>query len=561
MSETDIILGHYWRNAATCNANTHLIPLDNDAFNRVIGELNAMDRFVGSAKTADGSTNAEYKSWKAHHLPILYFTRRDNRPSDNDNTICASGYAVIDIDNMKSEVNVIHPCVQFINHTHNGSHIFVFSKALLKARTPYEWQSEYNKIAVEIHQIIARKHKEVKFDGSLSRIDWGIYLWYGKWLVNNESSMEWMPEDVLVTQSDIGRIYENYKPARVRDILVNVNSKKESVRAESEDDGYKTSANYTERLLRTGIDETLLSFFNHNSLKKFVMAYHDDYEPIESAKPKHSEYKCYDGSVCEAAILNKSMPKVWRPYDTAHKIEKGNRRKELYKHVKKARLFLLQLDSDDNKTAERENYDVNRLFYDAVRYAYCSFEGGHKYSKDKIRRSVYSALVHRFDEFDKPSLDKRNTAMGRNAVDTETGEIVPMTTSMKRNLAPKVNKTERIKKLLKQWNPLLDTESNISELKDYGYEGVEKLTERTMVSYLKTAASNTEFTEMYPWLLSYKVESGRKPVRIRRREDGEVLEFKTAKECYEWLGISEKTFHTKFKKGRGEAAKLCELIG
>ena len=83
---------------------------------------------------------------------------------------------------------------------------------------------------------------------------------------------------------------------------------------------------------------------------------------------------------------------------------------------------------------------------------------------------------------------------------------------------------------------------------------------RTIKDYFKRAKANPKMLKVYPWLANVEFCGNKKAVTIRNRHSGEKMTFKTVKECCITLGISEKTYHTKFKKGKGDSAKDWEVV-
>ena len=558
--ESEILLGHYWHNAATCYARVTLIPMDNDEFNRVIKYVNTIEQFEGKT-VINGNANPKYKKWKAEHLPLLFFVNNSRRPSADDTACCPSGYACVDIDNLpNTRIDITHPAVQFVNYTRKGAHIYIYSPSLLTT-SPLKWQDAYNRIAITIYDEIRAEHHDVKFDGRLSQITWGCYIWGGKWVMNRNASYDYTAGDILVTDEDISRMYTGYIPAKAGVTIKRVNNKG-NMRVTCEEEAVESTANgktWTEALISLGVDAGMLNDFNHLPLAKFIHKYYGKYEPIHEAKPVYQEYECYDGSVCEAAILGGQLPKTWRPYDPNDKVKKGKRRHTLYNHLVKAKQQLTWLASDENTRAEKEGYDPNRLLFDAAHFSYCFFEYGKEYDKNKIRRCLHGALIY-IDSEDRKSYDKRNISIGKMGTDTETGEYREIGTRDKIRNAPKVNKTERMKLVLKQCRGELALKENIVLIQTDGVGGTDSLSERTIKDYLKRAKTNPKMLKEYPWLASVEFSGNKKAVTIRNRHSGETRTFKTVKECCETLGISEKTYHTKFKKGKGDSAKDWEVV-
>ena len=534
--------------------------MDNDEFNRIKDYVHTIKQFTGET-VVNGETSPLYKSWKARNLPLLFFVSDNRRPSADDTTCCASGYASIDIDNLPgTQIDITHPAVQFINYTRKGAHIYFYSPSLLTT-SPLKWQDAYNRIAITLYEDIRQSHPEVKFDGRLSQITWGCYIWGGKWVVNWNASFDYKAGDILVTDEDISRMYTGYIPAKagVKTKRVNKNGKMTTVCEEEVMESTVNGKTWTEALISFGVNADMLNDFNHLPISKFIHKYYGKYEPIHEAKPIYQEYECYDGSVCEVAVLGGQLPKTWRPYDQKDKIKKGERRHNLYNHLVKAKQQLMWLASDDNTIAEKEAYDPDRLLFDAAHYSYCFFESGKEYDKNKIRRCLHGALVHNDGE-DRKSYDKRNISIGKMGTDTDTGEYRAISTREKIRNAPKVNKTERMKLVLKQWNGKLSSKDNIERIQSDGISDIDSLSERTIKDYIKRAKTNPKMLKEYLWLANTEFGGNKKTVTIRNKQSGEVMTFKTVKECCETLGISEKTYHTKFKKGKGESAKDWEVI-
>lgn len=563
MNSKPTLLGMYWHNAATCYGNTPLVPMDYAHLEAEIRRVDSAEPFSGEPKTADGRTNDRYKAWKRTNLPILYFTLSETRPSKDDTACNPSGWAMIDIDNLpNTSIMVMHPSVKFINYTRNGAHVFVYSPSLLESRTPWSWQNEYNKIAVQIHNEIKAEHPNVKFDGNLSRICWGCYIWGGEYWRNPNSDISFSERagDIFVTDDDIKTIYEGYTQEKESKTLKNVNDNSaiQHVEVETEGGEEKIAKTWTKLLLSLGIDSEMMRDFNHLSLKNFIHKYYGRYEPIHESKAKTRAEELYDGTVCEVAWVDGRLPKTYRPYKPENKAEPHKRRKTLYNRLLNAKQQLKWLASDENTIAEKEVYDINRLLFQAAWYAYCFLVDGERYGKNKIRRTLHSVLIAK-DTEDRKTYDKRKTAMGEMCADSETGEWRKMTTNEKKANAPKAGKTKRIEKVLKQWNPRLSVKENIEALRVDGVEGTDSLNARTVIDYIKRAKNNPNTVDRHPWLADI-VFGNRKSVRIRNKVSGEVLEFKSAKECYERLGISKNTYHTKFLKGNGEAAVEWEVL-
>lgn len=209
-----------------------------------------------------------------------------------------------------------------------------------------------------------------------------------------------------------------------------------------------------------------------------------------------------------------------------------------------------------------DNLNPDHILYDAVLWCVDCCVDGLKFPKKELFEQVCNAIT-RSNTYDcRLYFDPRKFISGSITLDNETGEIIPMRKGNKIAANARCRKTERIKEVVKMWNPNMSDAKNIEKVKSW-VDGMENTNERTVKSYLKLAQNMPELLEEHPWLnnLAFK-KAGRctEQIEIRDLNSGQLIRFKSKKECMDWLGIKSRRTFTQFLKGLTKLNKVYEIV-
>lgn len=491
-----------------------------------------------------------YKEWKQENLPLVYFTQTSKRPIGGS-SIHATGYAMIDVDdlpNVKCESS--HPAIVATNYTGNGTHFFISGVFGL---TPREWQLEYNKFAWEIFCELTAKYGDLQFDGRLSQYDWGCYLWGNRnnWIFNKSRVPDYKPTDIELSEEQLSLIYS-------KDSYWIAGTTKGKVEQKSTDD-------CTIRKLADfgGISPEMLNDFRSLRYTEFLDKYSVQYCKITGTEQVFEWYTDYEGNTYEMGKTNGQKVVLWeiwmqnpRGVPTGsdgrpdYRIQEGHRRESIFKRAVQTSQYT------------HDYLNPDHILYDAVLWCVNCCVDGLKFPKKELLEQVCNA-ISRSSTYDcRLYTDPRQFISGSITLDNETGEIITMMKGDKIAANARCRKTERIKELVKVWNPDLSEEDNIETVRSW-IDGMEHSTERTIKSYLKSAQKMPELLGEYPWLkdLSFK-RAGRRAeqIGIRNLQSGEVIRFLSKKDCMAWLGIQSRKTFVKFLEGHTKNNTTYEIV-
>lgn len=495
----------------------------------------------------------EYKEWKQENLPLVYFTQTSKRPK-GDSAVHATGYAMIDVDNLpnlRCESN--HPAIVATNYTGNGTHFFISG---VFGQTPREWQLEYNKYAWEIFCELIAKYGDLKLDGRLSQFDWGCYLWGNRdnWIFNKSKVPNYKPAKIELSEEQLSLIYDKDSYW----IAGSTRATKGKVEQKStDDDTIRELADFR------GISPEMRNDFRSLRYTDFLEKYSVRYCKITGTEQEFEWYTDYEGNTYEMGKTNGQKVVLWEiwmqnPHSVPkgsdgrldYRIQEGHRRESIFKRALQTSQFT------------HDHLNPDHILYDAVLWCVNYCVDGLKFPKKELLEQVCNA-ISRSSTYDcRLYLDPRQFISGSDRIDEETGEIVSMGKGDKIAANARCRKTERIKEVVKVWNPDLSEEDNIEAVRSW-IDGMEHTTERTVKSYLKSAQNMPKLLEEYPWLkdLSFK-KAGRctEQIGIRNLQSGEVILFPSKKDCMAWLGIQSRKTFVKFLEGLTKYNTTYEVV-
>lgn len=494
-----------------------------------------------------------YKEWKQMNLPLVFFTQSSRRPR-GESAAQATGYAMIDVDNLPNVRCVSnHPAVVATNYTGNGTHFFIGG---VFGQTPREWQLEYNKFAWEIFRELTDKYGDLKFDGRSSQYDWGCYLWGGRenWNVNFNRNIDYKPTDIVLSEEQLNLIYDKdsyWLAGSTRATKGKVEQKS------TDDDIIRELADFR------GISPEMRNDFRSLRYTDFIDKYSVQYSKIIGTEQVFDWYTDYEGNTYEMGKTNGQKVVLWEiwmqnPHNVPkgsdgrpdYRIQEGHRRESIFKRALQTSQFT------------HDHLDPDHILYDAVLWCVNCCVDGLKFSKRELLEQVSNA-ISRSSTYDcRLYCDPRQFISGSITLDNETGEIITMRKGDKIAANARCRKTERIKELVKVWNPELNDTENIEEVRAW-VDGMEHTTERTVKSYLKSAQNMPELLDEYPWLkdLLFK-KAGRRAeqICIRNQQSGEVIRFSSKKECMARLGIKSRRTFVKFLAGSTKYNTTYEVV-
>ncbi len=493
-----------------------------------------------------------YKEWKQENLPLVYFTQTSKRPIGGS-AIHATGYAMIDVDDLPNvRCESRHPAIVATNYTGNGTHFFISG---VFGTTPREWQLEYNKYAWEIFCELTAKYGDLKFDGRLSQYDWGCYLWGNRanWVVNGSPNLNYKPTDIELSDEQLNRMYDegSYWIAGTRATKGKVEQKS------TDDDTIRKLADFR------GISTEMRNDYLSMRYTDFLNKYSERYSKITGTEQEFEWYTDYEGNTYEMGKTNGQKVVLWEiwmqhPHDLPtgsdgrpdYRIQKGHRRESIFKRALQTSQYT------------QDHLDPDHILYDAVLWCVNCCVDGLKFPKKELLEQVSNA-IYRSSTYDcRLYTDPRLFISGSERIDKGTGEIIPMRKGDKIAANARCRKTERIKELVKVWDPDLSDAENIEVVRSW-VDGMEHTTLRTVKSYLKSAKNMPELLVEYPWLndLSLK-KAGRctEQIGIRNLQNGKVILFPSKKDCMAWLGIRSRKTFVKFLAGSTKYNTTYEVV-
>lgn len=493
-----------------------------------------------------------YKEWKQTNLPLVYFTQSQRRPR-GESAAQATGYAMIDVDNLPNVRCVSnHPAVVATNYTGNGTHFFIGG---VFGQTPREWQLEYNKFAWEIFRELTDKYGDLKFDGRSSQYDWGCYLWGGRenWSVNFNRNLDYKPANIELSEEQLSLMFDkdSYWIAGARI------TKGKAAQSTTDDDTIREFADFR------GISTEMRNDYLSMRYTDFLNKYSERYSKITGTEQEFDWYTDYEGNTYEMGKTNGQKVVLWEiwmqnPHNLPkgsdgrpdYRIQEGRRRKSIFKRALQTSQFT------------HDHLDPDHILFDAVLWCVNCCVDGLKFSKRELLEQVSNA-ISRSSTYDcRLYCDPRQFISGSDRIDAETGELVPMMKGDKIAANARCRKTERIKELVKVWDPDLSDAENIEVVRSW-VDGMEHTTLRTVKSYLKSAKNMPELLGEYPWLntLSFKTAGRRaEQICIRNQQSGEVIRFSSKKECMARLGIKSRRTFTKFLEGLTKYNTTYEVV-
>ena len=495
----------------------------------------------------------DYKEWKQENLPLVYFTQTSKRPK-GDSAVHATGYAMIDVDNLpnlRCESN--HPAIVATNYTGNGTHFFISG---VFGQTPREWQLEYNKFAWEIFCELTAKYGDLKFDGRLSQFDWGCYLWGNRdnWIFNIGKVPDYKPAKIELSEEQLSLIYDKDSYW----IAGSTRATKGKVEQKStDDDTIRELADFR------GISPEMRNDFCSLRYTDFLEKYSVQYSKITGTEQEFEWYTDYEGNIYEMGKTNGQKVVLWEiwmqnPHNVPkgsdgkpdYRIQEGHRRQSIFKRALQTSQFT------------HDHLDPNHILYDAVLWCVNCCVDGLKFPKKELLEQVCNAISRSSTYGCRLYTDPRQFISGSITLDNETGEIITMRKGDKIAANTRCRKTERIKEVVKVWNPILNDEENIEAVRSW-IDGMEHITERTLKSYLKSAQNMPELLDEHPWLndLAFK-KAGRctEHIGIKDLQSGELIRFESKKDCMDWLGIKSRRTFTKFLEGLTKYNTTYEVV-
>lgn len=491
-----------------------------------------------------------YKEWKQENLPLVYFTESQKRPK-GDSAVHATGYAMIDLDNNPNVRCVSnHPAVVATNYTGNGTHFFISG---VFGATPREWQLEYNKFAWELYIELTAKYGDLKFDGRLSQYDWGCYLWGNRanWVVNGSPNLNYKPTDIELSDEQLNKMYDEDS------YWVAGSTAKTSKEKDASEEVIRELADYR------GISTEMRNDYLSMRYTDFLDKYSKQYNKITGTEQEFEWYTDYDGNTYEMGKTNGQKVVLWEiwmqhPHDVPtgfdgrpdYRIQKGHRRESIFKRALQTSQFT------------HDHLDPDHILFDAVLWCVNCCVDGLKFPKKELLEQVSNAITRSSTYDCRLYTDPRLFISGSERIDKGTGEIIPMRKGDKIAANARCRKTERIKEVVKVWNPVLNDDENIEAVRSW-IDGMEHSTERTIKSYLKSAQNMPELLDEYPWLkdLLFK-KAGRcaEQICIRNQQSGEVIRFSSKKECMARLGIKSRRTFAKFLDGLTKFNQAYEVV-
>lgn len=562
----NVLIGHYAKNIYYSGYDNELYELTNDNFYDIVGFAPKECPF----KKDDEPD--KYFDWKKSNLPIFYFTFNKRRPNPETNEVFATGYAVVDIDGRPGVKYVSnHPSVCYTNYTGNGTHIFIHTHKLCSCKNYQEWQDTYNTIAYEIWMELCEKYKDdIKFDSHSSLYYQGCYLWNTEWESNPDYDRDWEPENTRYFDADSGVIHEMYggKYTRAEAGTYTSYSKKRSKKEDFIDNG-----NVISQIAENGkrLSDRMVKDFKELDYLEFLEKYEEKYTIITGSETNFENYTDYEGNVYEMYKTNGKHVKLWQPYmqgrDSNGRLintfEKGRRRKSLASHLKQ----LCQFTADD--------LDPDYILYDAVHWIYFYCEDGARFPKTEIISTVVG-MMRSYDKYESTLYtDPRMFITGKMKADPDSGEMHYMNTGEKIGANAKCRKTERIKIVINNWDPSKSVEDNIEHIHTLDYEyylHVDKLSEKTIKSYITAAKKMPELVSKHEWLAEFnnkpqtKQEAGSKggkkskSIVVLHIETRETMEFESHQKCMEHFGIKSRKTFSKFIKGCTKYNKTYQVV-
>lgn len=549
MTKTTETIGHWNRNAVTCSNDSVLNEVRRDDFGKLLEkEIKSIPECPYNKEDA-----YSYKNWKSSNLPILFFTLTNRRP-DRDNAAMTSSYAMIDIDCDNTRYVSDHPAVCFTNYTGSGTHIFIHSYALGRAKTPKQWQDAYNSIVYEVWSDLCGKYgKDLKMDGHSAMHHWGCYLWNTEWTRNKNLDMEWLPEERYFDSDILEKMYKSGTYSVMTENTTGYGRKKKQIQDNSEIIKKLSGHMFS--------DEVYKDFKGSHSVGEFVEKYSKKYTIKTGSTPVFTPYTDYLGNTYDMYETKGEMVRLWQPYlvkkskliDGKHKIGEGSRHSSLYNHMMQLCIFM------------HDSIDPDYILYDACHWVSRYFENPKSFGKTEIM-SVVTSVIKTYDLYaDEWTMwhDKRMFVSGDVRLDKDTGECVKMDKGMKIGANAKCRKTGRIVELIKIWNPDKEIDFNLRYARDY-CDDLENKSDKTLKDYIECAKQMPELVKDYPWLKDIEIEKKQKgrqkqPVVIENTETGERFEFKSKKECMEYLGIRSKATFTAFMNGKSKFNKKFKI--
>lgn len=543
MNNQSIIIGHYGTSAYT-DKDSLLSPLTQENFNQVVEKVKPWNENLES-----------YRVYKTS-LPILFFTHNTSRPKKGEPIWC-SGYGCIDIDDGGRYVSE-HPAVCCINYTPHGTHIF-FHWDGSWGRTAKEWQDTYNSITYEIwREIQENEGKVIQFDGHSSSPYQGIFLWNTEWVGNKAFNREWQKTDHFLSSSTLE---EMYKEGSYKAFTPSTPSIYEWVEG------------------NINLNSDMKEKFNRLSYQEFLSQYETTYQPTRGTRPLFTPYTDYEGNIYDMYETKGRAVRMWMPWMRNHKnedgtlisdfrIEKGGRRRSLWLHLSQVKQYL------------GSTLTLPQLLYDAVYWVRNYCKDAENFSKKELMETVYNRWKIDIGEDNDYLLpDPRRFITGSRRWDTETGEEVGMEKGDKIRANAKCRKTERIRLVVKMYDPEKTMEENLQAINSWEEDLLpHSLNLRLMKDYLLKASLMEDLKEEYPWLENVKIEkmskeekgrkggriggkksSPKKEIVIKDKQNGKISHFKSKTECREWLRCSSDTF-CRFLNGSSKFNYRYEVV-